>query len=102
MPLLKEDIDRIINLGYKDFFEERDGCIRLKNISGKCVFLKNKRCSIYAHRPTGCRLYPAIYDANTKRVILDKECPHNDMFRLTTNTKRGVENTIKRLSLESA
>jgi Fe-S-cluster containining protein len=100
MPLLKEDIDRIINIGYKDFFEERDGYIRLKNVDDQCIFLKNGQCSIYMHRPTGCRLYPAIYDADTKIVILDKECPHYSIFGLTDNIKRDVEKTIKRLIVE--
>lgn len=97
---MKEDVNRIINLGYKNFFEVRDGYVRLKNIDGQCVFLKNRRCSIYVCRPIGCRLYPAICDADADKVILDRECPCYEMFRLINSVKRNVKSTIKKLTNE--
>ncbi|HEY2386780.1 MAG TPA: YkgJ family cysteine cluster protein [Candidatus Binatia bacterium] len=49
----------------------------------RCVFLgADERCTIYEHRPTGCRQFPfevtlgdddAIADASLSRIV---ECPH--------------------------
>lgn len=30
----------------------------LKTIEGKCIFLKNGKCSIYQNRPIDCKLFP--------------------------------------------
>ena len=37
-----------------------DGYIHLKEIytNGNCIFLKNKKCSVYKSRPTQCRTWP--------------------------------------------
>jgi Fe-S-cluster containining protein len=32
--------------------------LREKNKNGNCIFLKNKKCSIYKARPTQCRTWP--------------------------------------------
>lgn len=81
MPLTLEDIERIRSLGYKleEFAEFRDGYWRLKNIDGHCVFLRNGRCSIYEHRPEGCRYYPVIEEDGGCTIDLEV-CPFANMI----------------------
>ena len=47
----------------------------LKNQSGHCVFynLEQQRCEVYSDRPSGCRLYPVIFDEE-KGIVLDDIC----------------------------
>ncbi len=77
MILTESDIRRLESLGYRreDFSELRGGFIRLKNVDGKCYFLKNGMCSVYEHRPLGCRAYPVIYDLDAGKCVLDEYCP---------------------------
>ena len=78
MILSHQDITRIETLGFKkeDFcFLDEDGFFKLKNIDNECFFLKNNRCSIYEHRPQGCKFYPIIFDVDKKKPALDDECP---------------------------
>jgi Fe-S-cluster containining protein len=77
MILFREDIERILSLGYDRnyFVEYRDGFYRLKNPRGRCIFLNDEgRCTIYQHRPLGCRLYPLVF-SNNEEPLLDPECP---------------------------
>lgn len=79
MPLTKDDVERILALGYRleEFAEFRGGVLRLKNVDGRCVFNdpETKLCKIYEHRPVGCRLYPLVYVEGVG-VALDVEvCP---------------------------
>ncbi|RLG40132.1 MAG: YkgJ family cysteine cluster protein [Thermoproteota archaeon] len=77
MILTEEDIRRLESLGYEreDFSEFRDGFIRLKNVDGRCFFLKDGKCSIYEYRPLGCRAYPVIFDLSSGKCTLDELCP---------------------------
>lgn len=75
MILLVDDLLRIADLGYDNFYEFRNGFYKLRNIDGKCFFLRlDKYCSIYPHRPLGCRVYPLIY-IEGEGVDLDSLCP---------------------------
>ena len=82
MALSEKDITRIEDLGYKisDFLEEKDGFMILKNIEGRCFFLKGKLCSIYDYRPHGCRFYPLIYDLEIDDFVVDNLCTHHEDF----------------------
>jgi Fe-S-cluster containining protein len=83
MLLSLHDIEKIKNLGFKEFFlVNEDGWLKLKNKHGKCLFLKNGKCIIYAYRPLGCQLYPLIYDED-KGPIIDKLCPFNKNFKIS-------------------
>ena len=73
------------NLSIKDFkskyYEITDGFIHLtekKNINGKCIFLKNNRCTVYKSRPTQCRTWP-FWNENMEAKIWNEEiqslCP---------------------------
>ncbi|MCD6348741.1 MAG: YkgJ family cysteine cluster protein [Candidatus Korarchaeota archaeon] len=77
MVLTESDIERLESLVYKreEFSEFRDGFVRLRNIDGRCYFLKDGRCSVYEHRPMGCRSYPVIFNPETMRCELDDLCP---------------------------
>lgn len=78
MLLSKKDIKRLEDKGYrpsKFVHYDKYGYAVLKNRDGYCVFydLKNRRCSEYANRPSGCRVYPVIIDEE-KGIVLDTIC----------------------------
>ncbi len=78
MELSESDIERIAGLGYRieDFaVKGEDGVYRLRNVNGHCVFLTAEgKCSIYEHRPLGCRLYPVVC-VEGEGLGVDQECP---------------------------
>jgi Fe-S-cluster containining protein len=77
MQLSEEDVKRIEKLGYSrdEFSIEVDGVRVLKNVNGQCYFLKDGKCSIYDHRPKGCRFYPVIYDVERGKATVHDFCP---------------------------
>lgn len=81
MVLTESDVERLTKEGYaREYYAEyRDGYLRLKNIDGRCVFLReNGTCRIYRIRPISCRLYPVIYDLEKDIIRVDDECPARD------------------------
>jgi Fe-S-cluster containining protein len=92
MLLSKKDIQRLEALGYSrnQFVRyDRQGYATLKNREGYCVFyvLRNRRCSVYSNRPSGCRVYPVIVDEE-KGIVLDTICE-------ARNTVSEVEKHLK-------
>ncbi len=78
MLLSKEDIKRLEGKGYEQnmFVRfDKQGYATLRNRDGYCVFYdrKGRRCSEYADRPSGCRVYPVILDEE-KGIVLDTIC----------------------------
>jgi hypothetical protein len=78
MPLSIEDIKRLEKNGYaQNYFCDFDenGYTKLKNLDSHCTFYdtENRRCKIYRLRPSGCRIYPVIYD-DLKGIVLDDIC----------------------------
>jgi len=57
IPISREDIRRLEAAGYRDFTAER-GEPAMRRVNGRCVFLKDDRCSVYEHRPRVCREFP--------------------------------------------
>jgi Fe-S-cluster containining protein len=57
IPITKEDIKRLEDAGYKDFYVGGDE-VRIKRINGRCMFLKDDRCSVHEKRPDVCRSFP--------------------------------------------
>lgn len=62
--------------------DNKNRILRLKKQKdGKCIFLKNKKCSIYQFRPKICRIYPywamRLLDNSLKIIEHDttKRCP---------------------------
>jgi hypothetical protein len=78
MLLSTEDITRLEKQGYnKDSFVrfDKEGYALLRNRQGHCVFYNTaeRRCDVYASRPSGCRIYPVIYDEDNG-VVVDLIC----------------------------
>ena len=104
MLLCEEDIKRIEKLGYsREYFAEvdKDDFIRLRNINGHCVFLDpvSNLCKIYPNRPTGCKLYPVIFDQNKNKCIVDKFCPmwHTVTKREKLQACRALRRLVDRI-----
>lgn len=99
MPLSSFDIKKILRLGYglNEFTVKVADGWRLKNISGRCVFLAEGGCTIYLHRPQGCRLYPLIYDEALKNAVIDPLCPYGGEFTVKKEDLKKLENLLGRL-----
>lgn len=102
MPLSTSDIERIRGLGFSEntFVTKRNGELRLRNLNERCVFHNGQRCTIYNDRPEGCRLYPAIFDENKGRAVLDGYCPHHKEFQLTSTISCKVVELLRKLDAE--
>ena len=84
LSLLDEDIARLRDGGYRDFtVSDAEGFLRLRTVEGHCVFLGPRGCTVYAIRPDGCLLYPAVYYEAEDQVDFDEFCPHRREFALT-------------------
>jgi Fe-S-cluster containining protein len=93
MPLLKEDLQRISMLGFKEsyFSIESKGSVVLRNSDkGRCVFHDGKQCTIYQNRPAGCKLYPVVFDEELSHPVKDKLCPFSNEFPLPLKTKQEL------------
>jgi len=53
-----DDIKRISEKGYKDFYAKKGNEYWMKRVKGRCIFLKDDKCSIYEIRPEICRKFP--------------------------------------------
>jgi uncharacterized protein len=93
MLLCKKDIKRLEKRGFcqKQFVNfDKKGYAVLKNLRGYCVFydLKNRKCSVYEDRPSGCRVYPVIFDEETG-IILDDICQSRNTITLEEKKLKG-------------
>ena len=84
MLLSIKDIRRLETKGFsKNYFAKFDkqGYAVLKNRDGYCVFydLKERQCSVYSDRPSGCRVYPVILDED-KGIVFDDICNSSCSF----------------------
>ena len=86
--LSKKDIkklsDRIKITKYeflKDYCDKTDGYVHLKELKenkGDCIFLVNKKCSVYKSRPIQCRtwpFWPENMNTKTWNNEISKNCP---------------------------
>ena len=78
MLLSTEDIARLEGQGFgKDSFVrfDKEGYALLRNRQGCCVFYntQDRCCEVHAFRPSGCRVYPVIYDEE-QGVVVDSIC----------------------------
>jgi uncharacterized protein len=78
MLLSKDDVARLEGQGFgKDFFVrfDSDGYALMRNRQGHCVFynVEERQCDVYTFRPSGCRVYPVIYDEE-KGIVIDSIC----------------------------
>ena len=93
MLLSKKDIKRLESKGYRrnSFVRcDKQGYAELKNRDGYCVFYdrKNRRCSVYVDRPSGCRVYPVIVDEE-KGIVLDTICESRNTISEGEKALRG-------------
>lgn len=99
MPLTGEDVARLEALGHdRAAFSIRgaDGLVSLRTRDEDrkpCFFLKDDKCSVYADRPAGCRIYPLVLNAAHK-VVRDEDCPHRREFPMDPAAKRRIERVL--------
>ena len=99
MPLTNSDIEKISNLGFKNFLRvNKIGMSLLRNFNGKCTFHNGKICKIYNSRPIGCRLYPAVFDEAENKVVLDDHCPYREDFALNSGVSQRVIKLVNELN----
>lgn len=105
MPLTESDISRIEALGHRrDEFSVLDDEFvpQLRNDAGHCVFLgADERCTIYAARPEGCRLYPLVWDRDVRRVVRDDFCPYRSEFSVSPQQEAAVLRVLNVLEFEA-
>ena len=100
MPLSRFDLERISTKGYRfnDFVVKRGGKCYLKNINGRCVFLKENGCGIYSLRPEGCRFYPLVFDENYGKVVIHDFCPYGHEFKVRKDDIGKLYDLFKKLN----
>ena len=67
-----------------------------------CFFLKEGRCSVYADRPEGCRIYPFVMQAEDGRVVRDEDCPFRQEFPRDLGLERRLKRVVLTLRREAA
>jgi Fe-S-cluster containining protein len=98
MLLSNADVERLEKAGYdrpKFIRYDKHGFARLRNRHGFCVFydVVKCRCTIYEHRPLGCRIYPIIY-SEQEGIVVDGLCPMKNTvseIELKGKGKRVIE-----------
>ncbi len=81
VPLLNEDVNRIILLGFYDaYFVNEDSGVKLMRTwsDGRCIFFDkdNGGCEIYPHRPEQCKQRPYTIRNDSHKPGIDEECIH--------------------------
>ena len=95
MTMTEEDLSRLEGAGRSGFYRlNEEGVPQLVNLDGHCVFLVDGRCSVYQHRPEGCRLYPLILDLETDEVVRDDYCPWRDEFEFAAEDEQSLRVSI--------
>jgi len=99
MPLSRVDVARIVAAGHRaaGFAQGHGNRRTLRNVDGRCVFLKGGLCSVYPVRPEGCRLYPLVYDEARGRPALDACCPHRDEFTVGEGDREALRALVRSL-----
>lgn len=104
MPLLPGDIARLAQASGKPpeaFTVTAPGePPRLANRDGACTFLGPDGCTVYAHRPAGCRIYPLVLDPESGRGVLDADCPHPRGFRVRPRDRAALAELVAALGLD--
>lgn len=105
VPLLNEDINRIIMYGYYDayFVQEVDGVKMIRTErDGRCIFYTQQSglCDVYASRPERCKLLPYTVDDSGCRGVVDHQCPNCHEMDADPKTARRMENFVAKLQKE--
>ncbi len=99
MPLSRVDVARIREAGHRvrDFTQGHGNKRTLRNVGGRCYFLREGICTIYAARPAGCRLYPLVYDEARGRGVMDTCCPHRGEFSVEEEDREALRLLVNEL-----
>lgn len=107
MPLTEDDIARLAALGHdRAAFVtwSAEGTAQLATVEpadgmpGRpCVFLRENKCSVYADRPQGCRIYPLVMNEHG-RILRDDDCPHRAEFPIDASAKRRIQRVVSNLA----
>ena len=99
MILSKDDVRRIVSLGFRkdSFAVEFRGFEMLRNNKGRCIFHDGEQCTIYPNRPSGCRLYPVIFDEDLNQPVMDRLCPYGAEFPLSSRARRETSRLYLKL-----
>jgi Fe-S-cluster containining protein len=109
MPLTEEDAARLEALGHAraDFSRVEGGVLTLRTdptrateAGAPCFFLEGGRCSVYADRPTGCRIYPFVLNEQ-RRMVRDEDCPHRAEFKPDPALQRRLLRVIAVIERET-
>lgn len=110
MPLTEADIARLVKSGRarEDFVEMADeGFPVLRNRPATapdeghhCVFLVDKKCSVYEDRPEGCRWYPITVTPD-RRVTKDDDCPHRGEFPVPPGAGRYLVRLLNEIERDA-
>ncbi len=96
MTLTRADVARLHAAGHRDFFgQTAEGMLQLMNVAGRCRFLDDHGCTVYAARPQGCRLYPLILDLDQNLPVRDDFCPHRAEFRFSVEDERLLRESVE-------
>ena len=69
-------------------------------MDGRCFFLDIVgRCTAYADRPDGCRLYPLTLDGDLSKFVLDDLCPHRDQVGHSQVHERALMELLDRIGM---
>lgn len=107
MLLSNKDIERLERKGYqRDFFVRFDseGYGVLQNQNGVCVFFnpKTQTCTERKNRPSGCKIYPIMYDED-KGIVIDDICPAKNTISEKQKASKGkrVLKLLERIDSEA-
>jgi len=87
---------------YPEWFEDKGmqftfGWVLRRGKDGNCMFLKDKRCSVYKDRPQICRTYPFMLDGNQ---LITSECSGYFTGRKCTEAAEIAQNLHERRDAE--
>ena len=83
----KKEVDAIVADGHLNHFKQLAENVYGTDwgTDGDCPYLTNNKCSIYAVRPLGCRMFPVVQTISNGIILV--ECPlgvqlsHRDLVR---------------------
>ncbi len=108
MLLSEKDITRLVKKGFGETYfvkYDKQGYAQLRNRRGYCVFYdtEQRRCNVYIDRPSGCRVYPVIFDEE-KGIVLDDICGARNTITTEEKKLKGkkVIKLLERIDSEAA
>lgn len=95
MLLSNQDIARLEKKGFsvESFVRfDNSGYAILRNRRGYCFFYnhKQRRCTVYADRPSGCRVYPVILDEDIG-IVTDYICSARESITEQEKIRKGKQ-----------